>query len=131
MAKLNIIITPASDGLWAEVEHCSGVTWGKDFGELEKNLEDFISENIELMKEDGAAIPALILNNQGYKYRFNLQQYFKELPLKVTSLAEAGQLNRSLLARYANGELTTRKQFDKIVKAVQLIGEQISKLEYS
>jgi len=133
MKKLVVTVEPSSDGLWARIENpeLMGATSATSFGELEDNLKEFISLNIQLFKDEGKEVPVILENYVGFKYQVHLEEYLDDLPLKMTSLAEFSGLNRSLVARYASGNaIASRNQFSKIVDGVRKAGNQIAELSY-
>jgi len=128
MKKLEVIIEPTEEGLWASIPALPGcISFGKDFKKLKENLNEAINLHLEGMEEDGEFVPEF----KDYLFKMDISFFFKKYPISISGIAKQSGLNRSLISQYANGFKTpSLNQAKKIQETIRQIGQEMSYVSF-
>lgn len=120
--KIAVSVEKTSTGYSAYNEALSVFTTGKDISDLYDNLLEALNLSLE---EEGYEI-----SMKNIKLNIDLQQFFQYYKvLNAKFLAERIGMHPTLLSHYVRGvKKPSEKQVHKIIKGVQLIGQELSEL---
>jgi len=95
------------------------------------NIQEAIDLHIAGMIEDGENVDDIIELKKDISYKFDLSTFFEEFPITITGVAKKSGINRSLISQYIDGsKKLSINQAEKIQKAIQDIGNEISKVNF-
>lgn len=124
MAKIEVIIEVTNTGYSAYVEKYPVYTVGSNLEELKCNIIEALNLYFDEVK-------GKVVTEENLQLTMDLPQFFEFYKVINTSaLAQRIGINRSLLAQYVKGiKKPSSTQVNKIMKGVQEIGKELSKVQ--
>jgi hypothetical protein len=124
MAKIEVIIEVTNTGYSAYAEKYPAYTTGSNLDELKSNILEALNLYFEETK-------GKVVTEENLQLTMDLPQFFEFYKvINTTALAQRIGINRSLLAQYVKGiKKPSSTQVNKIMKGVQEIGKELSKVQ--
>lgn len=134
MKRIKVYVEKSEEGdYWGTTQNMPGVvsSFGSTLEELEVNLKEAISDNLELASELGEE---WVSEYETYTLEFELDlaAFFDLIPeIKISVLAKKAGINESLLRQYKTGaSKASIEQLKKIEKAVHKLGEELLSVSF-
>jgi len=133
MFKVDVMVRPNKDGWWAAIPTLPGCfSGGESLDVLKINIREAIDLHVEgMLEDDEKIVDELVRGEYALELHINIQDLFEYFPLTVKGVSERAGINRTLLNHYVRGEKTmSEKQALRITTAIQLIGKELSQLQF-